>query len=258
MKCRYNPVLLAVIILGLACALWLNWNRHQVEQANNTVEMSMEYEGLRKLAALEGLPEEQVLREFKNAGINSLMVFDTTLERLTKKGEIQTATSEGLRKAASLGADKGVFAAVPASMLEQDAAFIAAGSNPAVLIDVQEDLSLRYGAERVQVVAAEPRILRVTGRTELLPEDKYDEPLGLLQAPLGLPVRDMQRLDAMGFKLIVRPQNYVNVNEEKIDSIFQRIDKAGVKVHALMPCGRETVGYPDKLDYFGKKLSQFY
>ena len=48
MKCRYNPVLLAVIILGLACALWLNWNRHQVEQANNTVEMSMEYEGLRK------------------------------------------------------------------------------------------------------------------------------------------------------------------------------------------------------------------
>ena len=71
MKCRYNPVLLAVIILGLVCALWLNWNRHQVEQANNTVEMAMEYEGLRKLAALEGLPEEQVLREFKNAGINS-------------------------------------------------------------------------------------------------------------------------------------------------------------------------------------------
>lgn len=256
MKCRYNPVLLAVIILGLVCALWLNWNRHQVEQANNTVEMAMEYEGLRKLAALEGLPEEQVLREFKNAGINSLMVFDTTLERLTKKGEIQTATSESLRQAASLGADKGVFAAVPAAMLEQDAAFIAPGSNPAVLADVQEDLTLRYGVERVQVVAAEPRILRVIGRTELLPEDKYDEPLGLLQAPLGLPVRDMRQLDAMGFKIIVRPQNYVNVNEEKIDSIFQRVDKAGVKVHALMPCGRETVGYPDKLDYFGKKLRE--
>ena len=79
MKHRYNPVLLAVIILGLACALWLNLQRHQVEQANNTVEMAMEYEGLRKLAGLAGLPEEKVLKEFKNAGINSLMVFDTTL-----------------------------------------------------------------------------------------------------------------------------------------------------------------------------------
>ena len=50
MKHRYNPVLIAVIALGLVCGLWLNWQRHKVEQANNTVEMAMEYEGLRKLA----------------------------------------------------------------------------------------------------------------------------------------------------------------------------------------------------------------
>ena len=25
MKHRYNPVLIAVIVLGLVCALWLNW-----------------------------------------------------------------------------------------------------------------------------------------------------------------------------------------------------------------------------------------
>lgn len=36
--------------------------------------MAMEYEGLRKLAALQGLPEEDVLRQFKDAGINSLMI----------------------------------------------------------------------------------------------------------------------------------------------------------------------------------------
>ena len=132
MKHRYNPVLLAVIALGLVCSLWLNWNRHQVEQANNTVEMAMEYEGLRKLAILQGLSEDQVLREFQKAGINSLMVFDTTIERLTKKGQIQSATTEELRKAASLGADKGVFAAIPQEKLEQNAAFVAAGSEPAV------------------------------------------------------------------------------------------------------------------------------
>ena len=57
MKHRYNPVLLAVIALGLVCGLWLNLTRHKVEQANNTVEMAMEYEGLRKLATLQGLSE---------------------------------------------------------------------------------------------------------------------------------------------------------------------------------------------------------
>ena len=256
MKHRYNPVLVAVIAVGLVCALWLNWQRHQVEQANNTVEMAMEYEGLRNLAILQGLSEDQVLRDFQAAGINSLMLFDTTLERLTKKGEIQSTTTEELRKAASLGADKGVFAAVPADKLDMDAAFVAAGSNPAVMEDVLEDLKLRYGAERVEIVSSEPQIIRVVGKTELLPEGRFDEPHGILQAPLGLPVRDMQKLAKMGFQLIVRPQNYINVSEEQIDSIFKRIDKAGVKVHALMPCGRETVGYPNKVEYLGQKLRE--
>ena len=256
MKHRYNPVLIAVIVLGLVCALWLNWTRHRVEQANNTVELAMEYESLRKLAILQGLPEDQVLRDFQRAGINSLMLFDTTLERLTKKGEIYSTTTEELRKATSLGADKGVFASVPAAKLTRNAAFVAAGSNPAVLTDVLEDLVLRYGQDRVEFVSSEPQIIRVMGSTELLPEGKFDEPHGLLQAPLGLPVRDMQKLADMGFGLIVRPQNYINVREEQIDSIFKRIDKAGVKVHALMPCGKETVGYPDKVEYLGKKLRE--
>lgn len=256
MKHRYNPVLIAVIVVGLISALWLNWQRHKVEQANNTVELAMEYESLRKLAILQGLPEDQVLRDFQRAGINSLMLFDTTLERLTKKGEIYSTTTEELRKATSLGADKGVFAAVPAAKLTRNAAFVAAGSNPAVLTDVLEDLVLRYGQDRVELVSSEPQIIRVVGSTELLPEGKFDEPHGLLQAPLGLPIRDMQKLADMGFELIVRPQNYINVREEQIDSIFKRIDKAGVKVHALMPCGKETVGYPDKVEYLGKKLRE--
>ena len=150
MKSRYNPVLLAVIAVGLVCALWLNFVRHDVEKQNNTVEMAMEYEGLRKLAALQGLPEEDVLRQFKEAGINSLMIFDTTLERLTKNGELQTATGGELRQAAMLGADKGVFAHIPAEALEENAAYAAAAADASILEDVEQDLCLRYGADRVQ------------------------------------------------------------------------------------------------------------
>ena len=36
MKSRYNPVLLAVIVIGLVCALWLNYSRYEIEEKNNT------------------------------------------------------------------------------------------------------------------------------------------------------------------------------------------------------------------------------
>lgn len=254
MKSRYNYILVAVILLGLISALWLNWERHKVEQKNNSVSLAMEYEGLLKLAALEGKPSEEVLLKFKEAGINSLMIFDTTLERLTKKGEIQSATGGELRRATTLGADKGVFKAIAENDLQENAAYIAAGSNQAVLDDIFEDLILRYGEDRVSEVSTSPRILRIEGSTDILPEDKYDEPLGIMQAPLGLPIADMQYVHRLGFNVIVRPQNYTNVDEKKLDAVFARIKKSGVPVSSYMPCGRETIGYPAKLDYMGKLL----
>lgn len=256
MKGRYNPLLLAVIVIGLVSALWLNVARHNIEQKNNTVELAMEYEGLRKVAALQGLPEQDVLLKFKEAGINSLMIFDTTLERLTKNGELQTATGGELRQIAALGADKGVFAAVPAAAVEENAAYVAAAKDAAILADVEEDLRLRYGEDRVQVVSASPRIVKIKGSTEPLPDGKYDEPLGIMQAPLGLPAQDLCKVAALGFKIIVRPQNYVNVTDKQIDAIFERIKKAGVPVHALMPCGTESVGYPDKIAYLGERMRE--
>ena len=109
MKSRYNPVLVVVILVGLVCALWVNWNRHAIEQRNNSVEMAMEYKDLRKLAALEGVPEEVVLKKFQEAGINSLMVFDTSLERLGKIGAIKLVTGKELRQAKVLGNVHSVF-----------------------------------------------------------------------------------------------------------------------------------------------------
>ena len=256
MKSRYNPLLLAVIVIGLVCALWLNVVRHDVEQKNNTVEMAMEYEGLRKLAALQGLPEEDVLRQFKDAGINSLMIFDTTLERLTNNGEIQTVTGGELRQAAALGSGMGVFANVGAGDVEENAAYVAATDKQSVLDDVEQDLCLRYGADRVKVVSENPRIIKIKGSTTPLPEGKYDEPQGLLQAPLGLPVQDMRKVAALGFKIIVRPQNYVDVTDEQIDSIFARIKEACVPVDALMPCGTEVVGYPNKMKHLGERMQE--
>lgn len=70
-----------------------------------------------------------------------------------------------------------------------------------VLDDVEQDLCLRYGADRVKVVSENPRIIKIKGSTTPLPEGKYDEPQGLLQAPLGLRCRICVRL-RFGLKII--------------------------------------------------------
>ncbi|MBQ5673218.1 MAG: hypothetical protein IIV46_03300, partial [Phascolarctobacterium sp.] len=252
MKSRYNPVLIAVILVGLVCALWVNWNRHTIEQRNNTVEMAMEYENLRKLAALEGLPEEIVVKQFQDAGINSLMVFDTTLERLSKMGAIKTATGSELRQVKILGNDAGIFASV--KDVNENAVYIAAGNDASAFEEVWEDLRTRFGAERAKMVSENPPIIEALGSTHLVAEDDYKTPRGILQLPLGLSSSEMRKVKDYGFNVIVRPQNFVNVTEEKIDSIFQRIAKSGVEVNAYMPAGREVVGYPNNIDYMAKKL----
>ena len=252
MKSRYNPVLIAVILVGLVCALWVNWNRHTIEQRNNTVEMAMEYENLRKLAALEGLPEEIVVKQFQDAGINSLMVFDTTLERLSKMGAIKTATGSELRQTKILGTDAGIFASV--KDVTENAVYIAAGNDASAFEEVWEDLRIRFGAERAKMISENPPIIEALGSTHLVAEDDYKTPRGILQLPLGLSSSEMRKVKDYGFNVIVRPQNFVNVTEEKIDSIFQRIAKSGVEVNAYMPAGREVVGYPNNIDYMAKKL----
>ena len=253
MKSRYNPVLVAVILVGLVCALWVNWNRHAIEQRNNSVEMAMEYKDLRKLAALEGLPEEVVLKKFQDAGINSLMVFDTSLKRLGEIGAIKLVTGSELRQAKVLGNDTGVFANV--KDVKENAVYIAEGNDKVAFEEACEDLQMRYGAERVHQVSSVPPVIEALGSTELLPINVVREPVGILQAPLGLSSTELRKVAALGFNVIVRPQNFVNVTEEKIDSIFNRIAKSGVEVNAYMPAGAEVVGYPNKIDYMAKKLA---
>ena len=92
MKSRYNHILLVIILLSLVCGLWLVYNRHKVEVRNDTVEMVMDYQILKRIAEWEGLNERSVLNQFKDAGITTLAVYDTTLEKLSAAGKVAVLT----------------------------------------------------------------------------------------------------------------------------------------------------------------------
>ena len=249
-----HPALYIALAVALVAAAWLNLVRHGIEQGNSSVEQAMEHEGLRKFAAQEGVSDAEIFRLFKDAGVNSLMVFDTTLERLARRGRIKAAEGGELLKARAYGADSGVFAYVPEAELCHDAVYVAEGNLAEAFSETEEDLLLRYGPGRVKQVSASPRVLRVLGKTERVDDDRYDLPLDLMQAPLGIATEDVREVMALGFRVIARTTNYTNVTEAKIDSFFTRLAKAGAKDAAYMPCGVEALGYPDKLTYTAEKM----
>ena len=211
MKSRFNPVLIIVMLIGLIGAVWLNYTRYQIEEQNKTVEMAMEYEGLQHLADWEG-------------GVTSLIVFDTTLQKLNDKGIVYATPGRELMQKGTAG---GRFSAVPPQQLVADAVYITEGSSPVAFKEVEQDLHLRYADSRIAVVSESPRIIRVLGDSRIIEKDNYDTKQPLMQAPLGLSTEEMQTVAKAGFNVIVRPQNYLPVTEAQIDSVFDRIDKSG-------------------------------
>lgn len=257
MKSRYNPVLIAIIAIGLVVSLWLNYQRHEIEQRNDTVEMAMEYEGLEHLAQWEGFAFDDVLVKFKNAGVTSLVVFDTNLEKLNHQGTIVAATGEELLQNASLGGNGGKFAAILADgLVVPDAVYVTVGTSYDALTEVVEDLNLRYGKERLKIVNNAPQIIEILGNPLVITEENYDTKPGVMQAPLGLSTEQMRKARALGFNVIVRPMNYLPNDYDQIRSIFRRIDKSGANVTAYIGSGREVVGYPDHIAYMAHKLKK--
>ena len=147
---RYNSVLIIIMAIGLIFSVLLNFQRHSVEQANRTVEMAMEYESIARMAHGEGVPEEKVLKMFKDRGVTSLVLFDTTLQKLGEKGKVTVVTgSELLHAYRTNQIQSGIWLELLAGgKITTNAAYITEGTSPLAMQDVEEDLSLRFGKEQ--------------------------------------------------------------------------------------------------------------
>ncbi|HWQ61934.1 MAG TPA: DUF5693 family protein, partial [Negativicutes bacterium] len=84
----YNRVLVAIIFAGLLAALTIGWQRHVVETGNTRVETVMEYEDIVELAHMDGLAVPETMRLLKEAGLTSIAVSETSLEKLQTSGKL--------------------------------------------------------------------------------------------------------------------------------------------------------------------------
>jgi hypothetical protein len=233
-----NKLFIACILVGLLAALYVNYQRHQVESASHTVELVMDYEEIVDLAASEGAEVAGLMRQFRDAGIVSLAVYDMTLEKLSKSGKIFTLSGAELLQRSQTGvpADPAIAELLKAGRITADRVYV---FGPATLTfqEVQEDLIRRLGAERViSLHQGTTHVLEVKGNYEKL-----------VKWNLGLSTVEMAAVVQYGFYVAPRPTNYERVTTEDVDAVFARIEKQD-KTSAIFFVGEEVLGYKAQLE----------
>lgn len=234
---QYNKWLIALIILGLLASLTINWQRHTVEQANATVEMVMEYEDIMELAQMEGAEPAGLFQQFKAAGITSLAVYETTLEKLNKSGKLTALPGADILHQDRTGMLTDPFwrsLIAGGRVLAEDVYIV--GQDKQVFAEVMSDLERRLGPDRVTQLAEGDRpVLAVKANFEKV-----------VKWNLGLPSDELKAVDNLGFYIVARPTNYTKVTADDVNAVFQRLASAK-NLSAIMFSGDEVLGYPDML-----------
>ena len=233
---KYNRWLLVFIIIGLIAALHVDLQRHQVEKANNTVEMAIDYEGLVELAETEGVSTQEVFRQAKDAGITSLAVYETTFKKLNANGKVSaTPGSEILQRYHNGALLDPAWRALAGSGGIVGSEVYVTGHDAQTYREVKEDLIRRLGQDRVTT-------MQVGSEEVLALKANYEN---LLKLDLGMPTDEMKIVNDAGFYVIARPTNYQNASDDDVAAVFKRLE--GAKISDIIFSGSQTLGSPKSL-----------
>lgn len=241
---KYNKVLLVVMLAALLAALMIVWQRHGAEESNKRAELVMDYEDIVELARTEGEPVSDLMTRFREAGVTTLAVYDTTLEKLHRDGRVTvlagTDIQERLRAGTPVSISQGGF--------QSDKVYVIGKNRPEpdkTYDEVRSDLIRRLGAARVQELPDQGRrILEVSGNYEKL-----------IKWNLGISSEEIKESAAYGFWVMIRPTNYTKVTADDVESVFSRLDGVD-KISGMMFVGDEVLGYPGLLPLTAQELKK--
>ena len=233
---KYNRWLILMIIIGLAAALMIGVQRHSVEQANCTVDLAIDYEGLLELAEREGMPADTVLYEAKKAGISSLAVYETTFKKLNANGKATAIAGSQLLADYHSGrlADPLWRQLVREGRVLGNDVYIV-GHDDRTWQELKEDLPRRLGDDRVQ-------LMTIGGEEVMAVKAHYES---FLKMNIGMPTDEMQAVNDAGFYVLARPSNYEDCSPEDVRAVFARLD--GFNISEVIFSGNQVLGTPKAL-----------
>lgn len=241
----YDKLLITLIFVGLIASLFINIQRHQVEVANNSVELIVDYEDLVELAEREGVPVSEVMAKAKEAGITSLAVYETTFKKLNVNGKTTAVNGSEILSSYQNGSmtDPDWRRLVENGTIKGTDVYVT-GHHQQTFREVYEDLVRRLGRDRVQE-------LKVGNETVLAVKAHFES---FEKMDLGMPTDEMKAVNDGGFYVLARPTNYRNCTKDDVDAFFSRID--GFNVSGIVFSGSQTLGAPDNSEYTAEKMAE--
>lgn len=225
---RSMLLMLLAVFIGLLSCVYLCVQRYYVENENMSIEQAMDYDAVVVLGRNEGDDLETILEKCRQAGITSFTIYDTTLNKMTQRGECSLITR--------LGAEL-YYPQFHLDSYQYEYYLIGKPKDQKDLYfdELTEDLQLRLGKENA-VVLDNPQY-RILGLHGVMP--------ALGEVNLGIMSADANRIASYGFNVILRPTNYHDVTAADLEHFFQRADKIR-NVTGIMFVGKEVLGYsPD-------------
>ena len=236
-KFVYNRILLAVIAVGLIASLAIAGQRHAVEINNNQIDMAMDYDSLFNLAEQEGADFGEVLKQAKDAGITSLAIYDTTLEKLTKRGKIVAVSGSEIISNYHSGSLVNALwrQMVEAGTIDATRIYII-GRSLQHYNETKADLTRRLGADRVKSFAV--------GDVEILEvRAQYAE---FMKMPVGIATEQLETAKNAGFMILARPTNFQQCKPEDVHAVFERLN--GYPISEIVFDGKEVLGATKSLE----------
>ncbi len=220
--------MVVAIFIGLLCSIYLCMERNQVETDTMSIEQALDYDAVVVMGLNDGYDLDTILQKCRDAGITSFTIYDTTLNKMTQRGECSLITkmaSEVYYPQFGLRNENYEYYLIGKPKNQNDPYFD----------ELTEDLQTRLGAKNA-VVIDNPQY-RILGIHGVMPA------LGELN--MGIMSADANKIAKAGFHVILRPTNYSDPTPDKVEAFFRRADKIK-HVSGVMFVGKEVLGYsPD-------------
>lgn len=244
-KFVYNRKLIIAIAVGLFASLIIAGQRYFIESENMQVDLAVDYQSIADLAEREGLELDDVLKQTKEAGITSLAIYDSTLEKLARKGKVFTlAGSDILSNYQSGTLNNDLWRqTIEFGLVTANRVYVIGGDLESYY-DTKEALFQRLGNDRV-------KIFSVGGIEVIEIKAQFGE---VMKMPLGLPHDELNKARANGFTILARPMNFRKCTAENVEFVFDRLES--YPVSEIVFDGPEVVGASNFLDLTAEKFTQ--
>lgn len=226
-------ILTAAVLLGA----YLGSVRYLSEAGTKTVELAVDLNDLKKMAAYDKKPLDVVLREMKKMGFSEVGVFEETLPDANALGELYYAKGSGILRFRHLSPD--LLALSQKGKIRSERTYIYAPED-AVRRRVYNQLKWALGEKAI----------RFLGK-EIMEVDELEEEI----RALGLGISESQRkyLENNGFLIVPRVWNDPRYHLGNIEPKISALADFG----EIIFDGEEILGYPDAIPALADALKKF-